>query len=121
MKKSPRFSGSARIRSFSYALSGIVNLIRHEHNARIHLVAMVIVIVLGFVFRIKLFEWALISIAIGLVFIAELLNTAVERLADYVCTERNEKIRLIKDYSAGAVLVSAIVAVGIGMLVFVPR
>ena len=121
MKKSQRFSGADRIRSFSYALSGIVSLIKNEHNAWIHLAALLVVIVLGFLLGIELQEWALIAAAIGLVFMAELLNTAVERLADYISPGHNEKIRLIKDYAAGAVLVSAVVAVVIGLVVFVPR
>lgn len=121
MKQSRRFSGTDRIRSFSFALSGIVSLVKYEHNARIHLAALLIVVVLGFVFDVELWEWALIAVSAGLVFMAELFNTAVERLADYICSERDEKIRLIKDYAAGAVLIAALLAVVIGLLVFIPH
>ena len=121
MKELKRFSGADRVRSFSYALNGIVNLIKREHNARIHLAAVIAVVILGVILDIAAFEWALITLAVGLVFISELLNTAAECLSDFVCLERNEKIRLIKDYAAGAVLVSAIVAVTIGMIIFVPK
>lgn len=79
------------------------------------------VILLGFLFSIDNREWMFVAIAVGLVFIAELLNTAVERLADYLSPERNEEIRQVKDYAAGAVLIAAVVAVVIGLLIFVPK
>lgn len=121
MEKSVKFSAGNRIRSFSFAINGIISLIRNEHNARIHVAAMVGVIVLGILLKIGPVDWMFISVAIGLVFIAELFNTSVERLADVVNPERSEKIRLIKDYAAGAVLIAAITAAVIGVWVFVPE
>lgn len=121
MKKSERFSIRNRIRSFSFALNGIVSLIKNEHNARVHLALMVAVVILGFLVKLDRDDWLLIIFAAGLVFITELINTAVERLADVVRPEWDDKIRLIKDYSAGAVLIAAIVAVALGTIIFVPE
>lgn len=121
MKKSEKFSTRNRFRSFSFAINGIVSLIKSEHNARIHLIAMVGVVVLGIFFKIDPVEWLFIVVAIGMVFLAELFNTAIERLADVVTPEWDEKIRLIKDYSAGAVLVAAILAAVIGGWIFIPE
>jgi diacylglycerol kinase len=121
MEKSVKFSARNRIRSFSFAINGIINLIRNENNAKIHVAIMVGVIVLGILVKIGSVDWMFIGIAIGLVFIAELFNTAVERLADVVSPERSEKIRIIKDYAAGAVLIAALTAAVIGGWVFIPE
>jgi len=67
------------------------------------------------------FEWALISIVIAMVILSELLNTAIEKLADIVDPKHNELIGHVKDYSAGAVLISAIVSVIVGGLIFIPK
>ncbi len=91
-----------------------------EHNARIHLLAAAIVIAGGIIFSVSLFSWVLLVLAIGLVFIAELINTSLEHLADVVSPEKNEKIKKAKDLAAAAVLVSAIMAVVIGLVVFLP-
>ncbi len=121
MEKSVKFSARNRIRSFSFAINGLVNLVKNEHNARIHCAAAVVVVLLGIFFKIETAEWMFIAVAIGIVFITELFNTTVERLADVVSPEWNEKIRLIKDYSAGAVLVAAITALAIGGMIFIPE
>ncbi len=121
MKEPEKFSTRNRIRSFSFAIKGIVSLIKNEHNARVHLVAVVAVVMLGVVFETEPVEWLFVVVAIGIVFITELFNTAIERLADVVEPEWNEKIRLVKDYSAGAVLVAAITAAVIGGWIFIPE
>jgi diacylglycerol kinase len=121
MKKSDRFSLRKRLNSFRFALNGIKNLIKNEHNARIHFVALICVIGLGLFFKIELSEWIAITIVSGLVILTELLNTAVERLADFVESDFNEKIGLIKDYCAGAVLISAMISIIVGGLIFIPK
>lgn len=75
----------------------------------------------GILFKISLNEWIAITIVSGLVILTELINTAIEQLADFVEPERNEKIGLIKDYCAGAVLISAIIALIVGALIFTPK
>jgi diacylglycerol kinase len=108
----------ARLQSFRYAFNGLKTLIREEPNARIHLVAATGVIILGFLLKITPFEWIAILLAIGFVFAMELVNTALENLCDFVSPEKHELIKKIKDLSAASVLVSAVVAIIIGVLVF---
>lgn len=115
------FRLKSRFNSFRYAFNGLRSLIRNEHNARIHLMALLGVIILGIILKISFPEWCLLSIVIGLVFVAELFNTALETLSDIVEHEWNDKIKNVKDYAAAAVLVSAIVSVIVGGLIFIPR
>ena len=121
MSEPESFSIQKRIKSFTYAFKGIILLVKREHNARIHLVALVGVIIAGLILRIGIYEWMAVVFASGLVFMAELFNTAIEKLADVVDSKWNERIGLVKDYAAGAVLVSAVVAIIIGALVFIPK
>jgi diacylglycerol kinase len=88
---------------------------------RVHVVAGVLVVVTGLVLRVSAVEWALLVLAMGLVVTAEVMNTAVERLADRVSVEREEAIRVVKDAAAGAVLVATVAAVGVGLGVFGPK
>ncbi|HHT52117.1 MAG: diacylglycerol kinase family protein [Bacteroidales bacterium] len=123
MKKndSEPFRLRKRLISFRFAFNGIKKLIKNEHNARIHLVALIAVILLGIMLKIGLVEWIAISIVSGIVFVAELFNSAIEKLADFIEPNRNEKIGLIKDYCAGAVLVAALISVVVGGLIFIPK
>jgi len=115
------FSIKDRIKSFGYALEGLKSFFKTQHNAWIHVVAAVVVITAGILFHLSLKEWIALSFAIALVFISELFNTAIEFLCDKVSTEIDPKIKLVKDISAAAVLIAAIVAVVIGAIVFVPK
>ncbi|NLL27522.1 MAG: diacylglycerol kinase family protein [Bacteroidales bacterium] len=119
--KSERFLIQKRLISFRFAFNGLKNMIKNEHNSRIHLFALICVIALGILLKIELIEWVAISIVSGLVFLTELLNTAIEKLADFVESDWNEKIGIIKDYCAGAVLISAIISVIVGGLIFIPK
>lgn len=121
MTESDRFLIRNRLVSFRFAFNGIKNLIKNEHNSRIHIVTLICVIVLGLLLKIELIEWIAISIVSGLVILTELLNTAIERLADFVESDWNEKIGIIKDYCAGAVLISAVISVIVGGLIFIPK
>ncbi len=107
--------------SFRFAFNGIKNLIKYEHNARIHLVSLICVIVFGIILKLDLAEWIAISIVSGLVILTELLNTAIEKLADFVESDWHEKIGIIKDYCAGAVLISAVISTIVGGLIFMPK
>ncbi|MFY0592478.1 diacylglycerol kinase family protein [Roseivirga sp.] len=115
-----RFSLRDRINSFRYAWRGIRSTIWQEHNFRIHLFAALIVILGGFYFNISNTDWSLIVLAISLVFITELLNTAIEKLVDLKEPNFNPKAGSIKDIAAGAVLIAAISSAVIGGLVFWP-
>lgn len=120
MKKEP-FSLRARMASFRNAWNGLSVFVRQEHNAWIHLSMTVLVILAGVLFRISTYEWIAVVFAIGLVISAEAINSAIERLADVVQPNRDERIRDVKDICAGAVLVCAMTAFVIGLIVFLPK
>ena len=115
------FSVKARIKSFSYAIQGINTFLKTQHNAWIHAFATVLVIVLGNIVRLSFSEWCLIFLAIALVFITEMLNTAIEFLTDLASPEFHPLAKKTKDVAAGAVLFSSIIALIIGLLVFTPK
>lgn len=119
--KSGNFSIKDRINSFKYALNGLRMLIKNEHNARVHLIAAAMTIVACFYFSLNTMEVAFVVFSIGLVFITELLNTAIEQIANFVEPEKNKKIGEIKDYAAGAVFVAALVALTISLIIFIPK
>lgn len=118
---SNKFSVKSRIGSFKFAFQGLLSLLKNEHNSRIHLLSAIIAISLGIILKINVREWALLTIVIGLVFISELFNTSLEKLSDLVHPEWNDQIKKIKDYSAAAVFISAIIALVAGGLIFIPR
>lgn len=120
MKNQP-FSIAKRLKSFVYAFNGFKVLIKEEHNARIHLVATLLTIGLGAWLEISLSEWIAIIFAIGFVFAMEIVNSAIETLADFVTTEKHETIKKAKDLAASAVLMSAICALIIGLIIFIPK
>jgi diacylglycerol kinase len=115
-----RFSLSARLKSFRYAAQGFLYILRYEHNARIHLFISGLVLIMGFLLHIKRLEWALVLLCMGFVLTAEMINTAIEKLSDFVSPQKNEPIRIIKDISAAVVLLSSFIAVIVGLLIFVP-
>lgn len=106
------------LKSFRYALRGIWYTIRTQRNMKIHLVLAIIVLLAAHRLGIKGFEMALLFFAIGLVMVAELINTAIEAALDAIVREYHPLAGASKDAAAGAVLLSAIVAVIIGWLVF---
>ena len=111
----------ARLRSFRYAFAGMRLLFGEEHNARIHATITVLVVVAGIVLRVSPVEWGVLVICIGMVLAAEAFNSAIERVANYLTTDRDDRIRDIKDLAAGAVLLCAIAAAIVGLIVFVPH
>jgi diacylglycerol kinase len=116
-----KFSLSERLKSFKYAFNGIIELIRYEHNFRIHLVILLTVILAGIILGISLTEWMAILSVSSLVLISESFNTSLEHLSDAVSPATNEKIRKAKDIAAAAVLISAIAAIIAGLIIFVPK
>ena len=106
------------LKSFKFAFSGIVTAIKNEQNMRIHFVVGNLIIPFAYFFGISNAEWATLVLAIGFVFFAELINTAVESLADAVTKEKNEYIKCAKDVAAGAVVISAITAICVGIALF---
>ena len=103
-----------------HALHGVRHILRHERNARIHLVFAILALLAGVALRVSAAELAAVFFAVVLVFLAEIFNTAIERTLDLIDLRENAKIKLIKDMAAGAVLVAATAAVLIGAAIFVP-
>jgi diacylglycerol kinase len=110
-----------RVRSFGYAFKGIATLFRTQAHAKIHALATVIVIGLGFALEVERGEWALLVVAICIVWTAEAFNTALEFLVDLVSPGQHPLAGKAKDVAAGAVLIAAIGAMVIGGIVFVPH
>ncbi len=119
--KDKNFSIPRRIKSFGNAFRGIFYAFKTQHNIWIHSLAIVVVVIAGFIFKLDAREWGLVVLAIGLVLAAEMINTAIEWLVDLVSPGYNEKAGLIKDVAAGAVLVAAVISVIIGAIVFLPK
>ncbi|MEN8251033.1 MAG: diacylglycerol kinase family protein [Bacteroidota bacterium] len=120
-ERSKQFSIKERLSSFKFAINGLRSLIRYEHNSRIHLLAAILVVVTAFVLKVTAVEWLFLIGAIALVFVAELFNSAIENLADFVSPEYQEKIKLVKNYCAAAVLIISIAAAIAGVIIFIPR
>ena len=114
-KKNPLY------KSFGYAFEGIFSGIKKEQNMKIHCLAMLCVVAAGFVFRISVSEWCICLILFGMILSLELVNTAMEAVVDLVTEERRPLAKLAKDTAAGAVLIAAIMAAGVGLLIFVPK
>jgi len=121
MDEKKPFSLKKRLLSFRYAFKGIAHLVIREHNFRIHLIAMVLVIAAGLILGLSSAEWLVIIITIGMVLITETLNSVVEKLCDIIAPGEDTRIKIIKDMMAAAVLIAAIISVVIGLIIFIPH
>jgi diacylglycerol kinase len=110
-----------RIESFSYAFQGFRTLLQDEPNARIHTMATVTTVSLGFYLQISKAEWIAIIFAIAMVISAEIFNSAIENLADLISKDFHPLIKKAKDLAAAGVLICAIGAFIIGGIIFVPK
>jgi diacylglycerol kinase len=118
--KDAPFRLHARLASFGYAFAGIKYVVTHEHNMRIHIVAAVVVVIMGVVVSLNMDQWRWIGLASLLVLFAETLNTAIEQACDALGGQHNEHVRIAKDVAAGAVLLTCGFALLIGLSVFGP-
>ena len=107
--------------SFKYAIEGIWTSFKTERNMKIHIFIMILVIIAGIILKINKSEWIICIILFAIVIGSELFNTSIETIVDMVMPEKNEKAKIAKDVSAGAVLVVAIGAAILGLVIFVPR
>ncbi|MDE5790410.1 MAG: diacylglycerol kinase family protein [Muribaculaceae bacterium] len=110
-----------RQKAFGYAWTGIKTLFMKEAHAKIHFLAMILVVIAGFLFRLDKTEWCIIIMCIGVVLMAEGINTAIERVCDKVSPERNPLIKDAKDIAAGSVLLVVMAVVVIGLIIFIPK
>ncbi|MCL1921618.1 MAG: diacylglycerol kinase family protein [Kiritimatiellaeota bacterium] len=121
MKKMGKpFTVKARLGSFRFAFAGIWTLLRTQHNMRVHLAAALAAAGCGAYAGLSAVEWCVIVLTVMAVWVAEAFNTAVEFLADRVSTDYHPLIKCAKDVAAGAVLITAIGAVVIGAIIFLP-
>ena len=116
-----RFSVVARAKSFTHAFRGISILIKTTHNFWIQVFFGVLAVILGYMLNISYVEWVLVVLVIGFVFVTETINTAIEIDMDLTSPDYHPYARDTKDVAAGAVLISAIVAVVVGLIIFLPK
>mgnify|MGYP001793037407 CR=1 FL=1 len=114
------YTGSNFFSSVKHSLHGLRHIVRHERNARVHLALAVLALVIGLELKVSAVELAAVFFAVIIVFLAEIFNTAIERTLDLIDGRENPRIKLIKDMSAGGVLVAAAAALVVGAAIFVP-
>ncbi|WP_162128058.1 diacylglycerol kinase [Flavobacterium phycosphaerae] len=112
---------TGRLKSVGFAVKGAIKLITTEHSVMVQSTIGVLSIIAGFYFHIDRYEWMLQILAFGLVLGVESLNTAVEKIADFIHPEFHEKIGFIKDIAAGAVMFAATAAIAVLLLIYVPK
>jgi diacylglycerol kinase (ATP) len=112
---------SGRLKSVSFAVKGAVKLITTEHSIMVQFFLGVLMTTIGFLMHITTTEWLFQILAIGLVMSVEGINTAVEKIADFIHPDFHERIGFIKDIAAGAVFFSALTAVAIGLIIYIPK
>jgi len=112
---------TGRFKSMGFAFKGAIKLISTEHSVMVQSCLAVVMIIAGFYFEISHEEWLIQTLAIGLVLGIEGLNTAVEKVADFIHPEYHERIGFIKDIAAGAVFFAAMTAIAIGCIIYIPK
>ncbi len=112
---------TGRFKSIGFAFKGAIKLITTEHSIMVQSSISVVLIIAGFYFHISHEEWLFQTLAIGLVISIEGLNTAVEKVADFIHPEFHHRIGFIKDIAAGAVFFAALTAMAIGLMIYLPK
>lgn len=112
---------TGRLKSMGFALKGAIKLITTEHSIMVQSFVGVLLMIAGFYFQISTTEWLFQILALGLVLSIEGLNTAVEKIADFIHPNYHEKIGFIKDIAAGSVFFAALTAIAIILIIYVPK
>ncbi len=120
-KDQKRFSVIARLRSANHAWRGILIFFKSSHNAWGHLFFALLALYMGFMLNISETEWVLLILTVGLVFIAEAFNTAIEIDIDLTSPEYHPYARDTKDVAAGAVALTVFVACVVALIIFAPK
>ncbi len=107
--------------SFTYPIKGLRYAYRNEQNLAVDVGIALLVIIAGFIFDVSVSEWAILLLTIGLVISCELINTAIEAVVDLVTEEYHPLAKVAKDTSAAAVFIFAIIAVIVGLIIFLPK
>jgi diacylglycerol kinase (ATP) len=121
MNKRENFSVTERMKSILPAINGFRTAVTSEHNLWVHAVATISVAIIACLLKVSGTEAGMLCLTIGLVWCAELINTAIEKAMDFISMEKQPVIKLIKDTAAAAVLVAAITAVLTGCFIFIPK
>ena len=111
---------TGRLKSLKFALLGAYKLMTTEHSIMVQVSLGILMSIAGYYFEISKTEWLFQTLAIGLVLSIEGLNTAVEKIADFIHPEYHERIGFIKDIAAGAVFFAAMTAIAIGCIIYFP-
>lgn len=119
--KTKTFSFRYRADSMRYAINGICSFFQKEHNAWIHLAATVAALTGAYLLDLSRIEFITLIIVSGMVWAAEIFNTAIERMMDILIPEQHPGVKLVKDLAAAAVLISAITAAITGAIIFLPK
>lgn len=119
--KQQQFSLRSRLNSFGFAFSGLSAFFRQEPNAWLHLIATLTVFMAAWHFNLSFYEVIALIIVTGFVWVAEIVNTAIERIMDFISKEKNPDIKFIKDLAAFGVLLAAITAMVTGAIIFIPK
>ena len=109
------------IKSFKYAVEGIIYAFKYEQNIIVHTLVMALVIMLGIIVKISVFEWLICLILFGLVIATEMINTSIEAVVDLACPKKHPLAKIAKDTASGAVLVFALTASVAGIIIFLPK
>lgn len=107
--------------SFTYPIKGLRYAYRNEQNLAVDVGIALLVTIAGFIFKLNLVEWAILALTIGLVISCELINTAIEAVVDLVTEDYHPLAKVAKDTAAAAVFVFAIIAVIVGLIIFLPK
>ncbi|MEN2465012.1 diacylglycerol kinase family protein [Ornithinibacillus sp. FSL M8-0202] len=113
--------GKRKSIGFTYALNGLKEVFQSEHNFRLHMLSIVLVVIAGCYFDIDTIEWLAVIIVMGLVVTTEMVNTAIEEIINYVKPEIHPAAKKIKDIAAGAVLIASLTALIVGVVIFIPK
>ena len=116
-----KYSIKRFFKSFTYAFMGIIESLRTEQNLLFDFIYAIITIVLGILLKLSIIEFAIVLLAVGLVISLEMVNTAIEYAIDMAMPEIHPLAKISKDVAGGAVLVSAIMALIVGLLIYVPK
>jgi diacylglycerol kinase len=109
------------IKSFGWAFNGLIDCILHEKNFRIQYIVALLVVIAGIILSLSVTEWMIILLSFAVVLSFEIINSAIEKLCDLVSPDFNLTIKKVKDMSASAVLLSAIISFMIGCIIFLPK
>lgn len=120
-KSKKKFSLAARIKSSRHAARGISLLVRNTHNSWMHIFFTILAVYLGFILNISTEEWLILVLTVGMVIVAEAINTAIEINIDLTSPEEHPFARDSKDMGAGAVLLAVAVALIVGIIIFIPK